>query len=83
MYNGGFELLTFVIHKNRADVSQNLQNLSYEAYSTDIATIFRNQIIHSGFQHMRHYTSAACCYVTKIYDILPQWNGYDGNQKDL
>ena len=27
VYNGGFELLTFVIHKNRVDVSQNLQIL--------------------------------------------------------
>ena len=35
--------------KNRVDVAQNLQGLSYEVCSTDIGTIFRTQIVYSSF----------------------------------
>ena len=51
------------------DVAQNLQGLSYEVCSINIATIFRTQIIYSGYWDMRHYIPAACCYVTRIYEI--------------
>ena len=51
-------------------MAQNLQGLSYEVCSTStIATIFRNWIIFSNFQDMRRYTPAACCYITRIYEI--------------
>ena len=55
--------------KNRADVAQNLQELSYQVCSINIATIFRTRTIYSRFWDMRHYTTAACCYVTRIYEF--------------
>ena len=51
------------------DVAQNLQGLSYEARSTNIGTNFRTRITYSSFWDMRHYAPAACCYVTRIYEI--------------
>ena len=50
-------------------MAQNLQGLSYEVYSTNIAAIFRTRIIYSSFWDMRHFTQAACRYVTRIYEI--------------
>ena len=69
-YNGGilnFYPLLFI--KNRVDVASNLQGLNYKVRSTNIATIFRTQIINSSFWDMRHYTPAASYYVTRIYEI--------------
>ena len=50
-------------------VAQNLQCLGYEVRSINIAKMFRTRIIYSIFWDMRHYTTAACCYATRTYDI--------------
>ena len=50
-------------------MGQNLQGLSYEVCSPTIATIIRTWNIYSNFWDMRHCTPAACCYVTRIYEI--------------
>ena len=52
-------------------VALNLQGLSYEVFSAIIATIFRTRISFSScfFFYMGHYTLAACCYITKIYEL--------------
>ena len=44
-----FQTFNLCYSKNRADVAQNLQGLSYEVCSANIATIFRTQITYSGF----------------------------------
>ena len=62
-----FSPLLFI--RNRVDVAQNLQGLSYEVCSASIATILHTRIIYSNFWDMRHYTPTACCYVTRIYKI--------------
>ena len=49
-----FKLLTSVIHKNRLDLAQSLQGLSYMVCSSNIAKIFRTQIICSSFWDIRH-----------------------------
>ena len=70
VYNGrisNFYPLLFI--KNRVDVAQNLQDLSYEVCSANIGTNFRTRITCSSFWDMRHCTPAACCYVTRIYEI--------------
>ena len=65
-----FKLLTSVIHKkNRVDVAQDLQGLSYEICYANIDTIFRTGIIYSSFWDKRQYTPAGCCYITRIYEI--------------
>ena len=50
-------------------MAQNLQGLSYEVCSTNIATIFPTWITYSSFWDMRHYTPAAYCYVTRFHEI--------------
>ena len=50
-------------------MAQTVEGLSYEVYSTNIATIFRPRIIYSSFWDMRDYTPAVCCYVTRTYEI--------------
>ena len=78
MYNGGISnFCALLFMKDRVDVGQNLQGLSYEVSSTNIARIFRDQIIYSSFRDMRHYTPGACCYVTRIYEIrlYKYWGG--------
>ena len=50
-------------------MAQNMQGLTYEVCSTDIATTFRTQIIYHGFLDMRLHAKGACCYVTRIYEI--------------
>ena len=50
-------------------MAQNLQGHSYEVCSTNIGTNFRTRITYSSFWDMCHYTPAAYCYVTRIYEI--------------
>ena len=50
-------------------MAQNLQGLSYEECSTDIAKIYGTHILYSSFWDMRYYTPAAGCYATRTYGI--------------
>ena len=55
--------------KNKVHVAQNLPGVSYEVCPDNIAKIFRTPIIYSSFVDVPHYTQAACCYATRIYEI--------------